>query len=40
MLDLSGGLVAAQTEVLLDRFSEFSILFVEEPTDPLRASAL
>jgi galactonate dehydratase len=40
MLDLSGGLFAAQTEVLLDRFSEFSILFVEEPTDPFDIGAL
>jgi galactonate dehydratase len=40
MLDLSGGLTPAESVRLCQRFEEYDILFVEEPTDPSDAQAM
>jgi len=40
MLDLSGGLTAAEAARLCNRFEPYDILFVEEPTDPSDAEAM
>jgi len=40
MLDLSGGLTAAEAARLCNRFEPYDIFFVEEPTDPSDAQAM
>lgn len=40
MLDLSGGLTAAEAARLCNRFEPYDIFFVEEPTDPSDAAAM
>lgn len=40
MLDLSGGVTAGEASRLCQRFEEFDIFFVEEPTDPADAQAI
>jgi galactonate dehydratase len=40
MLDLSGGVTAGEAARLCQRFEEFDIFFVEEPTDPADAQAI
>lgn len=39
MLDLSGGLTTAEAARLCERFADYDIFFVEEPTDPADAAA-
>ncbi len=40
MLDLSGGIIAAEAIRLCQRFAEFDILFIEEPVDPADPAGL